>query len=58
MLIGTFVGAGIGLLTAQLMAQAVEEDGDLQLELSDVLKTSLGVFTTIRTVAALGAPKA
>ncbi len=58
LLMGTLIGAGIGLMTAQLMAKSVEEDGDLSIDASDILKTSLGVLTTMRSVASLGAPRA
>ncbi|HFC12239.1 MAG TPA: hypothetical protein ENJ56_05290 [Anaerolineae bacterium] len=55
MIIGTLLGAGVGLVTASLLARAAEEGGDLELNGGDLLKTALGVVTTMRSVAALGA---
>ena len=58
LVLGTLIGAGIGMLTAMNMANAIEEEGEnFELDFGDVLKTGLSVFTTMKGVAALGAAK-
>lgn len=54
-MLGVLTGAVVGLATAVLLVRTAEEDnGQLNVTTSDVLKTALGVVTTMRSVAALG----
>ncbi len=59
LVMGTFIGAGLGLVTAFMLAREAEqrsdEEDNLSISAGDILKTSLGVITTARSVASLGA---
>ena len=58
LVMGTFLGASLGLATAFLLAREAEQkygQEDLSISAGDILKTSLGVITTVRSVASLGA---
>lgn len=54
-MLGVFTGAAVGLATAVLLVRTAEEDnGELNVSTSDVIKTAIGIVTTMRSVAALG----
>jgi hypothetical protein len=56
---GTLAGALVGLLTAFMLARAAEENGDgpPQIDTMDALKVGIGLFGTVRAVAALADKK-
>ena len=56
--LGTLAGAVLGLATAYMMVKEAEkEGGSLQISTTDWLKTGLSVVATMRSIAALSAPK-
>ncbi|MBE2200166.1 MAG: hypothetical protein IAE79_16235 [Anaerolinea sp.] len=59
LLAGAVIGALLGLGTAYLMARTAEENqgGPPQISTVDALKTGLGVFGLVRSIAALGGGK-
>lgn len=55
LLMGTLIGAGVGLATALLLAREAEQDnGELNLTAGDILRTATTIFGAMRGVAALG----
>ena len=55
LLMGTLIGAGLGLATAVLLAREAEQDnGELNITTGDILRTATAVVGTMRGVAALG----
>ena len=55
MVIGTVVGAVIGLGTAYLLARTAEEnqDGPPQIKTTDALKAGINIISVMRGIAAL-----
>ncbi|MGB1253335.1 MAG: hypothetical protein ACPG8W_22170 [Candidatus Promineifilaceae bacterium] len=55
LLIGTLVGAGLGLITSILLAREAEQDnGELNITAGDILRTATTLVGAMRGVASLG----